>query len=60
MYNMYMSFPIEEKRFYSLSFYQKFNKTYKKYFDLFKELENHINNTEGQVFKYVDKAVLQR
>ncbi len=38
-----MSFPVEEKRFYSLSFYQKFKRNYKKYYDQFKELEMHIN-----------------
>lgn len=59
MFNLYMSFPVEEKRFYSLSFYQKFKRNYKKYFDQFKELEQHINEREGKVFKEVDIAVAE-
>ena len=59
MFNLYMSFPVEEKRFYSLSFYQKFKRNYKKYYDQFKELEMHINEREGKVFKDIDIAVAE-
>ena len=58
MLNLYMSVPIEEKRFFSLSFYQKYKRPYKKYYDRFKELETKINDTEGQVLKYVDDAII--
>ena len=59
MFNLYMSFPVEEKRFYSLSFYQKFKRNYKKYYDQFKELEQLINEREGKVFKDIDRAVAE-
>ena len=59
MLNLYMSVPFEEKRFFSLSFYQKFKRNYKKYYDQFKELEQHINDREGKVFKDIDIAVAE-
>jgi hypothetical protein len=58
MLNLYMSVPFEEKRFFSLSFYQKYKRSYKIYYDRFKELEAKINDTEGKVLKYVDDAIV--
>ena len=47
--NLYMSMPQEEKKFYALSFYKKFKRLYKDYFDQFKSLEDKINGDEGKV-----------